>query len=77
MECTQVKRDLIVFRGDAYQSVATAFLDGDKALLVDTLATRADAHAMDQYLKERFKVQVHAVVMAHYMSDHMGGLAIY
>jgi cyclase len=77
MECTQVKRDLIVFRGDAYQSVATAFLDDDKALLVDTLATRADAHAMDQYLRERFKVQVHAVVMTHYMSDHMGGLAMY
>jgi cyclase len=77
MECTEVKRDILVFRGDAYQSVATAFLDGDKALLVDTLATRAEARAMDRYLRERFKVQVHAVIMTHYMSDHMGGLALY
>ena len=77
MECIQIERDLFVFRGDAFQSIATAFLDGDRALLVDTLATRADAHSMGQYLSDRLKARVHAVVMTHYMSDHMGGLVLF
>lgn len=66
--------DVLVFRGDAYESVATAFLHGSQALLVDTLASAADAERMRRHLEIDFGVRVRAIVMTHYMSDHMAGL---
>jgi len=69
--------DVAVFVGDEYESVATAFFDGDDALLVDALAGEDDARRLRQALCEDFAKTVRVIVSTHRMSDHMAGLALF
>ncbi|WP_158549206.1 MBL fold metallo-hydrolase [Lysobacter silvisoli] len=66
-----------MFVGEAYESVATAFIDGDDALLVDTLASTEDALRLRQALCEQRGKSVRAIVATHYMSDHLAGLPLF
>ncbi len=69
--------DVLVFRGPAFESVATAFLAGEQTVLVDTLASLDDALAMRQYLQAHGGARVATIVSTHYMDDHAGGLAAF
>ena len=76
MQVTELESDILVFRGAAYESLATAFIHGRDALLVDALAEQRDAEAMRAHLEERgFRVRL--ILMTHYMSDHMAGLQLF
>jgi glyoxylase-like metal-dependent hydrolase (beta-lactamase superfamily II) len=66
--------DVMMFVGDAYESVATAFIDGNKALLIDTLGSEEDAHWLRAVLCDQMGLTVHLVATTHFMSDHMAGL---
>ena len=66
-----------MFVGEAYESVATAFLHGDDALLVDTLASSEDATWLRNYLVDQVGATVRVIVATHYMSDHLAGLRLY
>ncbi len=68
---------VLMFVGDDYQSVATAFLDGDDALLVDTLGSERDAQCLQRSLCADMGKTVRVVVATHYMSDHMAGLGLF
>jgi cyclase len=57
--------------------VATVFLRGDDALLVDTLASEAEAEWMHRHLVRDLRKRVHSIVATHYMNDHMAGLRFY
>lgn len=43
MRIQELATDVVMFFGDDVESVATAFLDGERALLVDSLGSEADA----------------------------------
>jgi glyoxylase-like metal-dependent hydrolase (beta-lactamase superfamily II) len=73
----QIEPDITLFRGDAVESVATAFVHRGEALLVDTLASDADAAAMRRYIRDQLRARVRRIVMTHYMNDHMAGLRLY
>lgn len=77
MRIEALERDVLVFYGDTYQSVATAFLHNGRALLVDALASEADAQAMRLHLEDNLGARVQIIVMTHYMSDHMAALRVF
>ena len=63
--------------GGRLGSAATVLADGaGRALLIDTLASRADAEALAGWLAAA-GLEVGVVVMTHYFSDHMAGLALF
>lgn len=74
MQITELEPDILVFRGEAYESVATAFIQDREALLVDALAGLEDAEAMRVHLEGRLGLRVRFILMTHYMSDHMAAL---
>jgi glyoxylase-like metal-dependent hydrolase (beta-lactamase superfamily II) len=77
MTVEQIESDILVFRGDAYESVATAFLRNGQVLLVDALASRSDAQEMRHHLEEVLGKEVRIIVSTHYMNDHIAGLRLF
>jgi glyoxylase-like metal-dependent hydrolase (beta-lactamase superfamily II) len=77
MQIVEVERDVLTFRGDAYESVATAFVRGDEVLLVDALASSADAATLREHLESVLGKTVRVIVVTHYMSDHVAGLRFF
>ncbi len=77
MRVESLEPDILVFRGDAYESLATAFLEERDVLLVDALASRADAAWMRHHLEDELGKDVRLIVATHYMSDHMAGLRLF
>ena len=74
---TQIEPDIFVFRGNAYESIATVFVHGRHALLVDALASAADAQRMRAHIETTLGASVRLIVMTHAMSDHMSGLHLF
>jgi glyoxylase-like metal-dependent hydrolase (beta-lactamase superfamily II) len=66
-----------MFVGDAYQSVATAFLDGDDVLLVDALGSTDDALALRRVLCDELGKTVRFIAATHCMSDHIAGWSLF
>lgn len=77
MQITEFESDILVFRGAAYESLATAFVHGRDALLVDALAEQGDAEAMRSHLEGRLGLRVRLILVTHYMSDHMAALRLF
>jgi cyclase len=77
MRIERIESDVLMFVGDAYESVATAFLRDSDALLVDTLASRSDAEWMRRCLVDEMGKTVRTIIATHYMSDHMAGMHLY
>jgi len=69
--------DVLMFVGDDHESVATAFLDGDEVLLVDSLSSAEDATWMRGILCGDLGKTVRAIAATHSMSDHMAGLSLF
>lgn len=77
MHIEKVESDIFLFRGDAYESLATVFLHGGRALLIDALAGAKDAEMMRNHIEHELCAQVHLIVMTHYMNDHMAALQLF
>jgi cyclase len=77
MQIQAPEPDILVFRGEAYESLATAFIHGRDVLLVDALADRVDAEAMRAHLEGELGKRVRLILMTHYMSDHMSALGLF
>jgi glyoxylase-like metal-dependent hydrolase (beta-lactamase superfamily II) len=77
MQVDRVDPEILVFRGDTYESVATAFVRNADVLLVDALASRRDAEWMRHHLEEELGKKVRVIVSTHYMSDHMAGMRLF
>jgi len=68
---------VLMFVGDEYESVATAFLDGNDVLLVDSLGSAEDAHWLRRVLCVDMGKTVRAVAATHFMSDHIAGMSLF
>ena len=77
MRFAELGSNVLMFVGDDYESVATAFIDGDDVLLVDSLAGVEDAKWLRRVLCEDMGKTVRAVAATHFMSDHMAGLSLF
>ena len=69
MRIEQIEPDILVFVGDEYESVATAFLRNGDVLLVDALASRSDAEWMRRHLEERLGNRAHHPSMPRYAAS--------
>jgi cyclase len=72
-----IEKDIRIVVGDDMESVATIFVDGDDALLVDAHASDGDALALRNLVCGEMGKTVRAIVVTHYMSDHMAGLRLF
>jgi glyoxylase-like metal-dependent hydrolase (beta-lactamase superfamily II) len=73
----QLGAEVLMFVGDEYESVATAFLDGADALLIDSLASIEDARWLRRVLCEEMGKQVRVIAATHFMSDHIAGMSLF
>ena len=74
MRIEKLCADVMMFVGDAYESVATAFIDGNEVLLVDALGSEEDARWLRSVLCDQMGLSVRLAATTHFMSDHMAGL---
>src|SRR5262245_5272401 len=65
-----IDADAILFHGDAYDSTSLALFDGDRALLIEGLASVTDAEALRAALRAAGR-WVELLVSTHYFSDHL------
>jgi cyclase len=77
MKTIALTSDLIVFVGDDLESVAGVLMDGKRALLIDTLSSLQDATLMKATLADRYGATVRAIVITHFMDDHLAGLPLF
>ncbi|MDH5835237.1 MBL fold metallo-hydrolase [Luteimonas kalidii] len=77
MQHERIERDVHLFVGDAYQSVATAFVDGEDVLLVDALAGADDARWLRHVLCDQMGKTVRVIATTHFMSDHLAALPLF
>lgn len=77
MRFEELHPDVLMFVGDDHQSVATAFLDGDDVLLVDSLGSVQDASWMRGVLCGEMGKTVRLITATHYMGDHIAGLSLF
>jgi cyclase len=77
MRFEQLSPGVLMFVGDEYESVATAFLDGDDVLLIDSLASVEDARWLRNVLCEEMGKTVRVIAATHFMSDHIAGISLF
>lgn len=68
---------VLMFVGEDHESVATAFLDGDDALLVDSLGSLEDAGRLRDVLCGDLGKTVRIIAATHCMSDHIAGQSLF
>jgi cyclase len=69
--------NVLMFVGDDHESVATAFLDGEDVLLVDSLGSVEDACWLRHVLCAEMGKTVRVVAATHFMSDHIAGMSLF
>ncbi|MCX7513038.1 MBL fold metallo-hydrolase [Frateuria hangzhouensis] len=77
MRFEQLGSNVLMFVGNDYESVATAFLDGDDVLLVDSLGSLDDARWLRRVLCDDMGKTVRIVAATHFMSDHIAGMSLF
>jgi len=69
--------EVLMFVGDEVESVATAFIHGDEAVLVDALGSVEDAQWLRTTLCDVLGKTVRMIAATHYMSDHLAALHLF
>ncbi|MES2322124.1 MAG: MBL fold metallo-hydrolase [Pseudomonadota bacterium] len=77
MRIDYLSSDILLFRGDSLAALATAFIDGDRVLLVDALASEYDAIDMRDYLESCKGKRVERIVLTHADGAHSAGIKLF
>src|SRR5262245_9483104 len=77
MLINQIEDDLYLVIGETYQSNSTVFVSQDEVLLVDALASAADAEKLRTWVERDLNKQVRFIVCTHYFCDHLAGLNLF
>lgn len=77
MRIQEAGSNVLLFIGDDHESVATAFLDGDDALLIDSLGSAQDAARLRHALCNDMGKTVRVIAATHFMSDHIAGMSLF
>jgi glyoxylase-like metal-dependent hydrolase (beta-lactamase superfamily II) len=77
MQIDQLDQDLYLLQGETYASNSKVFVRGSEALLVDGLASRADAEQLKQFVEGDLGKKVHTILCTHYFSDHLAALTVF
>lgn len=77
MRIDYLSSDILQFRGDSMAALATAFIDGERVLLVDALASRHDALDLRDYLENGLGKRVEAIVLTQADGGHRAGVELF
>ena len=77
MRIDYLSSDILLFRGDSQAALATAFRDGERALLVDGLASPYDAIDLRDYLETTLGKRVEQMVLTDPDGGHAAALALF
>ncbi len=77
MRIETLEEDLLVAVGEQYQSTSAVFLDSDRALLVDGMASRKDGLELRRLVEEDLRKKVQLLVSTHYFSDHIAAWGLF
>src|SRR2546423_11180994 len=77
MFVNQIENDVYLLIGETYQSNSTAFISHDEVLLVDALASRADAEKLREFVEIELEKKVRFIVSTHFFTDHMAALNLF
>src|SRR4051812_47603767 len=77
MRIDYLRSDILLFRGDSLAALATAFIDGERVLLVDALASQFDAIDMRDYLEGTLGKRVERIVLTDAGGGHAAALAMF
>ena len=77
MRVDKIEDDVLIARGEVYDSSALVLLAGREALLVEALGSRPDAESLRAFVVGELGRTVRFIVATHYFSDHMAGLALF
>ena len=77
MLVNQIENDVYLLIGETYQSNSTAFISHDEVLLVDALASQADAEKLREFVEIKLEKKVRFIVSTHFFTDHMAALNLF
>ncbi len=77
MRIERLEDDLLVAVGKQYESTTAIFLDGNRALLVDGMASREDGLELRRFVEEDLGKRVTLLVSTHYFSDHLAAWGLF
>jgi len=77
MRIDYLTSDIILFRGDSLAALATAFIDGERVLLVDGLASQYDAIEMRDFLENTLHKRVERIVLTDGGGAHAAAVALF
>ena len=77
MLVNQIDDDAYVLIGNTYQSNCTVFISRDEVLLVDAMASKADAEELREFVEVELKKRVAFIVSTHFFADHMAALNLF
>jgi glyoxylase-like metal-dependent hydrolase (beta-lactamase superfamily II) len=77
MLVNEIQEDMYLLIGETYESNSTLLIKGDQALLVDAMASRADAEKLQEFVERELKKDVRFVVCTHFFSDHLAALNLF
>jgi len=77
MRIDYLSSDILLFRGDSMAALATAFIDGERVLLIDALASQFDAIDMRDYLADTLHKRVEQIVLTDAAGGHPAALAMF
>jgi len=69
--------DLLVAVGRQYESATAIFVDGERALLVDGMASQEDGLELRRFVEEDLEKRVELLVSTHYFSDHLAAWGLF
>lgn len=77
MRIDYLNPDILLFRGDSLAATATAFIDGNRVLLIDALASEYDALEMRDYLERDHGLQVASILLTRTGKAQEAGLHVF
>src|SRR5215210_5195976 len=77
MRVRQIAPDVYSLVGEAFDSNSTLIVNGDEALLVDAMASRADAEQLRSFVESELGKRVRFIICTHFFSDHLAALKLF
>jgi glyoxylase-like metal-dependent hydrolase (beta-lactamase superfamily II) len=77
MRVEQIAPDIYSLVGEVFDSNSTVIVNGEEALMIDAMASRADAEELRRFVERDLGVRVRFIICTHFFSDHLAALKLF
>lgn len=77
MRVEQIAPDIYSLVGEVLASNSTVIVKDEEALLVDSMASRADAEELRSFIESNLGKRVRFIICTHFFRDHLAGLRLF